>query len=480
MPSVTLLNPIYGAQTWAGATNQYFLLGKDSYIISSGTTLDATTVGNNRVILIEGSMTSNVGNGVRFGDLVGSPTASLNNAFTVGKEGSIQAGADAVIITAQHTRVTNYGEVDSIFGNAFDVRGNSTSFNNFGAISTGAITAIFLNGNNVTFRNSGEILSDSTGLSLTGDSAVIHNNGLLSTFGSGISVSGDFAKIRNSGVIQSESGVFANGNGSKLLNTGDISATFDGVIYFDVGFIENSGKIVGGDEGISYTQAATRIGDLRIKNSGLIQGGDHAIEVTNSGGPAAFGRLVLNNSGEILGDIDAATPTFNLQGHRIINTGEIQGDISFGAANDFYNGTRGQVVGTVYGNSGEDTLIGGSEGNTLDGGAGDDTLYGRGGDDTLIGLAGDDTLIGGAHDDVFIFGVHDGHDVITDFTNGQDKIDLSAFGLNPSDYASVVAPALSAHGAGSTFLDLTEMGGTGTIVINGLTLAQAGASDFIF
>lgn len=143
MANVILTGPSYAGQTWISSNNEYFLLGKDSYIISAGNALDATTVGNNRVILIEGSMTSNVGTGVHLGDLAGSPTASVNNALTVGKEGSIQAGADAVIITAQHTRVTNYGEVDSFFGNAFDVRGNSTSFNNFGSISTGASTAIF-------------------------------------------------------------------------------------------------------------------------------------------------------------------------------------------------------------------------------------------------------------------------------------------------------------------------------------------------
>ncbi|WP_413752026.1 VCBS domain-containing protein [Vibrio vulnificus] len=68
---------------------------------------------------------------------------------------------------------------------------------------------------------------------------------------------------------------------------------------------------------------------------------------------------------------------------------------------------------------------------TLDGGVGDDILYGQGGNDILIGGLGDDILTGGEGADIFKFvdqgtGLRDGErDTITDFTAGQDKIDLS-------------------------------------------------------
>jgi Ca2+-binding RTX toxin-like protein len=67
-------------------------------------------------------------------------------------------------------------------------------------------------------------------------------------------------------------------------------------------------------------------------------------------------------------------------------------------------------------------------------------LYGRDGDDYLAGLAGDDWLFGGngsdyyagdAGNDRFVFnsvsaaGVGDTMDAISDFTAGEDKIDLS-------------------------------------------------------
>ena len=58
---------------------------------------------------------------------------------------------------------------------------------------------------------------------------------------------------------------------------------------------------------------------------------------------------------------------------------------------------------------------------------GNDRLTGGPGDDVLSGDRGDDTLTGGAGHDIFYFGPNGGHDVITDFTKGDDKIDISAF-----------------------------------------------------
>ncbi|MDO4641266.1 MAG: hypothetical protein Q4A84_06140 [Neisseria sp.] len=55
---------------------------------------------------------------------------------------------------------------------------------------------------------------------------------------------------------------------------------------------------------------------------------------------------------------------------------------------------------------------------------GNDTLFGSHNDDIIIGNAGNDTLTGHAGSDTFVFTVNSnsGHDVITDFTVGQDKL----------------------------------------------------------
>jgi serralysin len=95
----------------------------------------------------------------------------------------------------------------------------------------------------------------------------------------------------------------------------------------------------------------------------------------------------------------------------------------------------GAIDGT--GNTLDNVITGTTAANTLSGGAGVDSLWGYGGNDTLIGGAGRDTLVGGTGNDLFVF--DDGDfggattataDRITDFTNGQDKLDLSAVDAN--------------------------------------------------
>lgn len=85
---------------------------------------------------------------------------------------------------------------------------------------------------------------------------------------------------------------------------------------------------------------------------------------------------------------------------------------------------------------------------TLIGGAGADSLTGGSGNDTLTGGSGDDSLTGGAGNDVFVYlaaADSPASDVITDFTQGQDRINLEAL-LGATDLAWGGMTAI-AHGA---------------------------------
>ena len=95
--------------------------------------------------------------------------------------------------------------------------------------------------------------------------------------------------------------------------------------------------------------------------------------------------------------------------------------------NDTLNG-----IENVIGSSGANTLTGDGGSNVLTGLGGNDTLGGGGGNDTLVGGANRDTLTGGAGSDLFVFSALGDsgtstltRDAITDFTQGQDRIDLS-------------------------------------------------------
>lgn len=133
---------------------------------------------------------------------------------------------------------------------------------------------------------------------------------------------------------------------------------------------------------------------------------------------------------------DGLTGTGNELDNRIIgSTGAdkiyaLAGDdaVQAGEGDDLVWGGLGNDV--LKGEGGNDTLWGGDGNDSLFGGDDNDILYGDAGNDILEGGAGSDTLTGGAGNDIFRFRAGDvggtAIDTITDFTKGQDKIDLTA------------------------------------------------------
>ena len=87
--------------------------------------------------------------------------------------------------------------------------------------------------------------------------------------------------------------------------------------------------------------------------------------------------------------------------------------------------------------------------------------------------AGADTMDGGIGFDTFIFDTGHGMDTITDFRNGQDLIDISAFGLPGFDDLAF------ASDADGVAIDLAAHGG-GTILLEGFDIANVDATDFLF
>lgn len=97
-----------------------------------------------------------------------------------------------------------------------------------------------------------------------------------------------------------------------------------------------------------------------------------------------------------------------------------------------FTGTGNVLDNIIWGGGDDDTLDGGDGNDELRGSAGNDTLLGGNGDDRLIGSSGADVHTGGADDDTFVIGYFDSGtgvdaDRITDFTSGDDIVDLSAW-----------------------------------------------------
>ncbi len=115
------------------------------------------------------------------------------------------------------------------------------------------------------------------------------------------------------------------------------------------------------------------------------------------------------------------------------------------------------------GNALDNSLTGNAISNDLLGGLGNDTLNGMGGGDVLFGEAGNDT---------FVFGIGTGGDVIGDFTQGQDRIDISAFGFS---FAQAQANFIQNGNVGAI-----NLGNGDFIVLHNVTMSTLTATDFIF
>ncbi|MFM6244266.1 MAG: DUF4214 domain-containing protein [Dolichospermum sp.] len=133
------------------------------------------------------------------------------------------------------------------------------------------------------------------------------------------------------------------------------------------------------------------------------------------------------------------------------------------------------------------TAIGGAGNDSLTGGTGNDTLTGGAGNDTLIGGAGSDNLTGGAGNDIFRYtaltdsnagtltGENLTFDTITDFTKGQDKIDVTGLG-----FASVFNAQAAVNGTGQTQLNDTVLDAvSGVIGVDQLGYFVLGGNTYI-
>jgi Ca2+-binding RTX toxin-like protein len=125
-------------------------------------------------------------------------------------------------------------------------------------------------------------------------------------------------------------------------------------------------------------------------------------------------------------DLTVITPSAGLVDANTANGTDGGADTVFGFENAFGGG--GNDV--IYGTAAKNTLNGGDGNDFVAGFGGNDTLDGGAGFDHLVGAAGKDQLTGGSDADIFHFtALSDSsitaRDLVADFEQGIDKIDLS-------------------------------------------------------
>ncbi|MGL6209093.1 MAG: calcium-binding protein, partial [Paracoccaceae bacterium] len=351
------------------------------------------------------------------------------NSVTTGTLISWAADGDEVYVLPGVTVASTTANTIS-FGSRNDIQlviGGSVA-SNAGATSTGA-------GVHVTLLSGGSLISlaqfaTTTPLSFTGLDATVTNDGTISAV-RGIGIAMVNGTIHNSGLIDAASGiVFGTGgtSGRALINSGRIQANdFDNANQtgnFNSGVSVQSGftQIQNLAGGVISTLAANEAGvkvvgvgtSVVINNQGEISairgfgidlaGADSAgIVVSNSGTISGFSTSIVGsafadkvtNGGLLVGNVQMGTGIDGL-----VNSGRLEGNWFGGNDGDaFAMAGAGVVIGSIFGDAGNDTLTGGMFDDRLFGGGDNDTLSGAGGDDVLDGGSGNARIFGGDGDD---------------------------------------------------------------------------------
>lgn len=206
--------------------------------------------------------------------------------------------------------------------------------------------------------------------------------------------------------------------GDDTINTGD----FADEVFAHQG--ANTVNTFGGDDVISYVA-----GEANALDGG---GGTDLLRVA----PSSFSPLIFTVTGTAATDGYGSTIS-NMENY-IVYGSYYDDQVSLGTNDDeFYGGRGGDYA---FGGSGNDRLSGNQGTDMLEGFDGNDILIGGGGDDILTGGAGRDRLAGGNGADRFTFIQSGGHDVVLDFSDGEDLLDVSAFGLTAiTQFMSITA-----------------------------------------
>ena len=240
----------------------------------------------------------------------------------------------------------------------------------------------------------------------------------------------------------------------------EVSAAFDNQIVIGA-HADISGLSSGGGDGANTGTGIGLFGlDNEIDNRGQITGAFSGIEVNHvDGGVGVSGeaadvstKTVISNRGDVSGfamGIDHESSEMlvirNFDGgtiesdnlavagssgiDKLVNRGQILGDVDLSGGNDIYDG-RG--TGSVDG--------------TVNGGFGNDWIHGGVGDDWLCGGYGKDTLIGGGGSDTFLFNTSvtgsSDLDTILDFNVAGDVIALDHTIFSASILATNLQPTI--------------------------------------
>ncbi|QZD94581.1 calcium-binding protein [Qipengyuania gelatinilytica] len=281
---------------------------------------------------------------------------------------------------------TNNGEIYAFDDGYVTVNGLSLSNSGFIDFTNNGLIAVE---STAPLTDLGDLLEVSIGVGVYGDTLNTGTISIFSEFGNvqAVESRSPSSLFDNTGEVFAISatrfavGVTATGvdfNGDRIFyNTGLIYAEGGNISDPWNEDIPDLNPVVGSSAiGLRIFKDAINDGTIIAALSPDAVAGAHTV------GVVAGGSDTFTNNGDITGTYSLVL--FGGSGGGVVNNGLMDGDILLVGGAEEYDGRNGQIVGTVYGMDGDDTLLGGAFDDIFDGGAGNDTMRGGAGIDTAL------------------------------------------------------------------------------------------------
>lgn len=417
-------------------------------------------------------------------------TVKIENSGTIdGHAGNALAMRDLaatsiLIVNQAGGHITNAGTVDVV--RPGDDGAADITVKNYGYIQAGTVEGATSGGDGIDLQSKDG-----------GHTAIIGNYGDAVIEGGKHGVTGaNAADIYNEGTITGRNGsglnfdtdINDNDGAVTVTNYGTITGTYDGYGNgdgdgVDVDYlvsIRNYGTIqgVGADNIDDFADGvAAGGGTIRNKFGATIYGETNGILIDDGDRNGAYAETRIINDGYITGKLgygvrligdfndavtnhgtiaatDHAAAAIDMGGgdDRLVNDGDIDGDVLLGTGNDYIK--AGNVLGMIDGGEGDDEIHGGASDNMIHGGLGTDYMAGGQGNDTYFFTDIAESNVHLNLSDIIVFGQGDVIDLsaidANIYANGDQAFTLNLTGVPTGMEGDLIftniAPGLSTIG----------------------------------